>query len=229
LELTDQRTAFLAADSDTLASQGGWGLLAKSLPQEGGGPLTLKEFSNAQSQTVHFPDALTLAKLAGLMQARAKRYQIVLQSEATYAELQNGPVVLVGLLNNDWTKRIVGKLRFGVERLDGGKVVIRDRDHPEREDWSIDYYAPYMEISKDYALVLRATDPKTEQIVVAAAGMSVFGTIAAGEFLTNQNEIRKLAAGAPKGWERKNMEILLSTEVIRGNPGPPKVIATYFW
>jgi hypothetical protein len=57
----------------------------------------------------------------------------------------------------------------------------------------------------------------------------VFGTIAPGEFLTNPNEIRKLAAAAPKGWERKNIEILLSTEVIRGNPGPPKVVATYLW
>ena len=76
---------------------------------------------------------------------------------------------------------------------------------------------------------MRATDPKTEQMVVAAAGMSVFGTLAAAEFITDENEIRKLAAVAPKGWERKNMEIVLSTDVIRANPGPPKVVATYFW
>jgi len=108
-------------------------------------------------------------------------------------------------------------------------VLIRDRTNPLRSDWFIDYYAPYLEITRDYALIVRATDPKTEQIVVAAGGMSVFGTLAAGEFLTNRNEIRKLATAAPKGWKRKNMEIVLSTEVIRGNPGPPKVVATYFW
>jgi hypothetical protein len=133
------------------------------------------------------------------------------------------------LLNNDWTKRLVGSLRFTAERPGEGKVLIRDRANPLRSDWSIDYYAPLLEISKDYALIIRATDPKTEQMVVAAAGMSVFGTLAAGEFLTNRNEIRKLTAAAPTGWERKNMEIVLSTEVIRGNPGPPKVVATYFW
>jgi hypothetical protein len=196
---------------------------------DGDGPLTLKQFHNAPSQTVHFADAITLTKFASMVQARGKRYRVVSQTEATYADLQNGPAILIGLLNNDWTKRLVGSLRFTVDRKVGGKVLIRDRTNPLRSDWSIDYYAPLLEISKDYALVMRATDPKTEQMVVAAAGMSVFGTLAAGEFITDENEIRKLAAVAPKGWERKNMEIVLSTDVIRANPGPPKVVATYFW
>jgi hypothetical protein len=196
---------------------------------DGDGPLTLKQFHNAESQTVHFDDAITLAKFAGMIQAEGKRYRIVSQTEATYADLQNGPAILIGLLNNDWTKRLVGSLRFTVDRPGGGKVLIRDRTNPLRSDWSIDYNTPLLEISKDYALILRATDPRTEKMVVTAAGMSVFGTLAAGEFLTDRNEIRKLAAAAPKGWERKNIEIVLSTEVIRGNPGPPKVVATYFW
>lgn len=192
-------------------------------------PLTLREFHSAQSQMLHVDDAITLARFAGMIQARGKRYRIVSQSEANYADLQSSPVVLIGLLNNDWTKRLVGSLRFTVERLGGGKVLIRDRTNPLRSDWLIDYSEPLLEISKDYALVLRATDPKTEQMVVAAAGMSIFGTLAAGEFLTNRNELRKLAAAAPKGWERKNLEIVLSTEVIRGHPGPPTVVATHFW
>lgn len=167
---------------------------------DGDGPLTLKQFHNAQSQTVHFADAITLAKFASMVQSRGKRYRIVSQTDATYADLRNGPAILVGLLNNEWTKRLVGNLRFTVERSDGGKVLIRDRTNPLRSDWFVDYYAPLMEISKDYALVMRATDPKTEQIVVAAAGISVFGTLAAGEFLTDENELQKFAATAPKGW-----------------------------
>jgi hypothetical protein len=196
---------------------------------DGDGPLTLKQFHNAQSQTVHFADATALAKFASMVQARGKRYRIASQTEATYANLQNDPVILIGLLNNDWTKRLVDSLRFTVDRQGGGKVVIRDRTNPLRGDWFIDYYAPLLEISKDYALILRATDPKTEKMVVAAAGLSVFGTLAAGEFLTNRDELRKLAAVAPKGWDRKNMEIVLSTEVIRGDAGPPTVVATHFW
>jgi hypothetical protein len=34
---------------------------------------------------------------------------------------------------------------------------------------------------------------------------------------------------APAGWDRKNMELVLSTEVINGHSSPPKVEAAYFW
>jgi hypothetical protein len=198
-------------------------------PPDENGQLTLKAFHTAENQMVHVADATTLARFASLIQARGKRYRIVSQSEATYADLQNSPVVLIGLLNNDWTRRLVGDLRFTVDRPGPGKVRIRDRDNPARTDWFIDYYAPFLDIVKDYALVMRATDPKTEQMTVTAAGMSIFGTLAAGEFLTDPNEIRKLDAVAPRDWKRRNLEIVLSTDVIRGNPGPPTVVATHLW
>jgi hypothetical protein len=195
----------------------------------GNGLMTLKEFHSAESQLVHVADASTLARFASLLERHGKRYRIASQSEATYADLQNSPVVLIGLLNNDWTKRLVGQLRFSVERPGPGKVLIRDRSHSERSDWFIDFYRPFLEISRDYALVLRATDPKTEQMVVAAGGMSVFGTLAAAEFLTNENEFSKLAKLVPRGWGRRNIEIVISTDVIRGHPGPPSIVASHFW
>jgi hypothetical protein len=84
-------------------------------------------------------------------------------------------------------------------------------------------------VTRDYALVLRMVDPKTEQMVVVAAGITVFGTTAAADFLTNRREMKKLAAVAPAGWENKNMEIVLATDVIRGRSGPATVIAAQFW
>jgi hypothetical protein len=77
--------------------------------------------------------------------------------------------------------------------------------------------------------VLRVLDPKTEQMVVTAAGISVFGTLAAGEFLTNPNEFKKIEAVAPRGWSRNNFEIVLSTDVIRGKSGHPNIVAEHFW
>jgi len=72
-------------------------------------------------------------------------------------------------------------------------------------------------------------DPKTEQMVVVAAGITVFGTFAAGEFLTDPNELKKLAAVAPRDWEGKNVELVLETNVIRGRSGPASIIAAQFW
>src|SRR5262249_23209540 len=129
---------------------------------------------------------------------------------------QYGPAVLIGLANNDWTERLVGKMRFTVEHRQPRKLILHDRDNPVREDWMVDYTTPVLSVTRDYALVVSVLDPKTEQRMVTAAGLSVFGTLAAGEFLTTADEFRKIQPIAPKGWQRKNLELVLSTDVIRG-------------
>jgi hypothetical protein len=207
--------------------EGGRGLPSGSATANA--PVTLKDFHNSESETVHVYDAMTLAKFAALMEAGGRKYQLVSQSEATFSDLQNGPAILVGLMNNSWTERLVPQLRFTVEHPAPSKIVIRDGNNPSRSDWSLDYSQPYLDVTKDYALVLRMVDPKTEQTVVVAAGISVFGTFAAGDFLTRREEMKKLAAIAPRGWEKKNMELVLSTDVIRGRSGPPSIVAAQFW
>src|SRR5258705_416876 len=81
------------------------------------------------------------------------------QSEATFADLQYGPAVLIGLANNDWTERLVRKLRFTLEHRSPGKLVLRDSNNPAREDWAVDYRMPYLSVNRDYALVVRVLDP----------------------------------------------------------------------
>jgi hypothetical protein len=191
--------------------------------------LTLRDFHNSATETVNVYDAFTLAKFTGLLEAKGKRFEFASQSDATFTDLQNGPTILVGLLNNNWTERLVPNLRFTAQWQDANKVIIRDHNNPSRQDWLVDYSAPYLDVTRDYALVLRMLDPKTEQMVVVAAGITVFGTSAAGDFLTSRDEMKKLAAIAPPGWEKKNMEIVLSTDVIRGRSGPANVVAAQFW
>lgn len=191
--------------------------------------LTLREFHNSAASTVNVYDAFTLARFSGLLQARGARIRFASQSDATFTDLQNGPAVLVGLLNNNWTQRLMPKLRFTVEEPTADKVVILDRNNPANQDWSVDYSVPYLKVTRDYALVLRMIDPKTEQPVVMDAGITVFGTSAAALFLTSSSEMKKLTAIAPPGWEKKNMEIVLATDVIQGRSGPATILAAQFW
>jgi hypothetical protein len=191
--------------------------------------LSLSDFHNSPSETVNVYDAFTSAKFAGLIQASGQRFDFASQSDATFTDLQKGPTILVGLLNNSWTERLVDKLRFTVEQPTPNQVSIRDRNNPQNQEWSVNYSTPYLDLTRDYALVLRMVDPKTEQMVVVAAGITVFGTSAAADFLTNRHEMKKLAAVAPLGWENKNMEIVLATDVIRGKSGPATVVAAQFW
>jgi hypothetical protein len=189
----------------------------------------MRAFHTLPSQTVHIGDAKALARFAGLLESHRKAYRIATQTEADFQDLQNGPAILIGLLNNDWTERLVGKLRFTVERPAPGKVIIRDSDQPSRTDWSMDYLTPVAEITKDYAIVVRALDPKTDQMVVMVGGISVFGTLAAGEFLTSERDLRQLEAETPKRWQQRNLELVLSTDVIRGKSGHARIVARHFW
>ncbi len=190
--------------------------------------LTLSDFHNSPFETVNVHDVITMTKFAALMEASGRQFELKSQSDATFTDLQNGPTILVGLLNNSWTERLMPKLRFTVEDV-SDKVTIRDRNNPSRQDWSVDYATPYLDVTRDYAIVLRMLDPKTEQMVVVDAGITVFGTSAAGDLLTSRNEMKKVAAIAPPGWEKKNMELVLSTDVIRGRSGPATIVAAQFW
>jgi len=191
--------------------------------------LTLLDYHGLASQMMLVPDAVTVARFAGLLQSKGKSYRVASQSEVTFADLQYGPAVLVGLANNDWTGRLVGKLRFTLEHRPPGKLVLVDSQNPTREEWAVDYRIPYLTLTRDYALVVRVLDPKTEQMVVTAAGLASFGTVAAGEFLTKPEEFRKILKVAPRGWQQKNFEMVLSTDVIRGKSGHPNIVAAHFW
>ena len=191
--------------------------------------MSLSDFHGFDYETVHADDAETLARVTGFFGSRHKSYQIATQSQTTYADLQRSPVVLVGLMNNDWTERLVLNLRFKVARLSPNVLSIRDGENPGNTTWSIDYSKPYLDLTRDYAIVGRLPDPKTGQMVVTIAGLSVFGTMAAGEFVTDPEQIKAIDTIAPRGWEHKSVELVLSTDVIHGVPGRARILASRFW
>jgi hypothetical protein len=41
--------------------------------------------------------------------------------------------------------------------------------------------------------------------------------------------MERFAAHAARGWERRNLEIVLETELAGDDWGEPQVVATYFW
>ncbi|MBV9744188.1 MAG: hypothetical protein JO099_10515 [Acidobacteriia bacterium] len=209
--------------------EGGQTKPPSGVPQPPVEALTMRAFHVLPSQTIHIGDAKALARFAGLLESHGKTYRVATQTEANFQDLQNGPAILIGLLNNDWTERLVGKLRFTVERPAPGKVILRDSQNPSRTDWSMDYLTPVNEITKDFAIVVRALDPKTDQMVVMVGGISVFGTLAASEFLTSARDLERLETQAPKGWRERNVELVLATDVIRGRSGHARIVASHFW
>lgn len=84
-------------------------------------------------------------------------------------------------------------------------------------------------ITEDLAIVARIMDSETNQPTIIVAGLCPPGTQAAGEFVTNPEYLREFLRNAPPSWQTKNLEVLLSVNVIDGQPGPPRVLATSVW
>jgi hypothetical protein len=177
-----------------------------------------------------FGDAVTLARLTGLLRASHKRYDIRRGEDFTLTEFRKGPVVLIGAFNNEWTMRLEDSLRFVFEKNHETKVnYIRDKQQPASPRWSADPSKPYAQFTEDYAIISRFVNPLTERMVVVVAGMTKDGTIAAGEFVTEPQYMDALEKRAPKGWDKKNLQVVIRTEVVRGAPGPPMIMAMHVW
>ena len=126
--------------------------------------------------------------------------------------------------------RLANELRFTYQWNDATRTGrILDRQDPSNRSWVLDPSIPYSNFTRDYAVVSRFLDPLTEKMVVVVGGMGRDGTIAAGEFVTEPRYLEMLASRAPRNWERKNLQVVLATDVINGNTGPPRILATYFW
>jgi hypothetical protein len=137
--------------------------------------------------------------------------------------------VLIGLNNNRWTTGLLGNLRYYFRRDANGNDELHDRQDDKQPRWSWPIVDSDERMTEDFAIVTRVVDPSTEQTVVAAAGLRHFGTLAAGDFLTNEAYMREAFQNAPPGWHEKNIQIVLRTRVVDGAAGPPKVVATHFW
>lgn len=196
-------------------------------PQVGSNPEPLY-FRLHYSGLFAMADVITLTHTAATLEARHKAFRVVPASGASFAQLREGPIVLIGAFDNIWTLRVTQKLRFGFESKDGVAVLV-DRKSKTQTTWATAWDTPYEKLSRDYAIVARIHDSITGQPMIIAAGISEEGTEAAGEILYNPVYLDALLAKVPANWEQMNIEAVIQTQVIQGHPGPPTVLAVEAW
>uniref|UniRef100_Q020J3 Uncharacterized protein n=1 Tax=Solibacter usitatus (strain Ellin6076) TaxID=234267 RepID=Q020J3_SOLUE len=174
-------------------------------------------------------DSFAMAQISGFLTAREKLYRLRGSQTTPFAELQGNPVVLIGAFNNDWTLRLTEDLRFSLINDGPATRGVRDRGRGTGLAWSVSRTPQGWIADEDYALVTRRADPSTGQTVISAGGITTYGTQAAGVFLTTPAQFREALRSAPRDWPRKNIQIVLQVKVAESTPGPPRVLAAYFW
>lgn len=185
------------------------------------------------SPTVPFADAVTIARVVGALEAKGKKVLIRRESASSFSDLREGPVVLIGAFNNEWSLRLTHPLRYSLA-LDSEKhlVYIRDVKNPNTRNWSwrTDQSTDHRlgvgsPVLKDYALISRIRNSETGHVVVVVGGLYTYGTEAAGEFLTDPQFLQAMVKVAGQDSARQNLQIVLETTVTDETPGPPKVVA----
>jgi hypothetical protein len=221
-----------------------WGPLVKSsepvlfcvADQSHYSTITLRDAADPSRQTqlqdnltaIIIDDLNPIVRVAGLLQSSGKKYNLKGEGTTNLMDLRNGPTVFIGAFDNAWTLRLTAPLRyhFAVNReMTDFRIV--DSTKSGQPGWVVNRQQQMTTNNyRDFAIVARFTDSTTGKLAVIIAGVARGGTRVATEYLTDPADLAQLerAAGG-----KKNMEVVLSTQIIDGEPGTPKVEASYFW
>jgi len=205
------------------------------LPAKGGAPGTVQvrpgEFPHLVNLHVSTGNFESVLALSLLLAAKGVSPQLRVGAAMSLQDVGQHPVISIGAFNNPWTIRRNAELRFAFEgdgADESAALSIKDRQHPETP-WVVSDRFPWKAQTIDYAVITRLFDRTSGNVFITAAGINTFGTRAAGEFLTDPRYWDALVQSAPTGWQKKNLQIVLETSVVGTTPGPPRVLATYFW
>jgi hypothetical protein len=182
------------------------------------------------SEQITLSDALTLSKVVSYLESCGKEYRVEMQDFVRFRDLRNGPAILLGGFNNQWTLSFAQHLRFAFKSNRGRtKTWICDSETPSQQHWIHDWSLPLPAMTEDHAIVARVLHSETGHAIVIAGGHMACGTAAAGEFVTNSSYLENAITGDSCDWTYANLELVIATSVVRGVSGPPRVSASYVW
>ena len=175
-------------------------------------------------------DLNAINTLSGYLRRNSKDFVVRAAQEITLSDLRAGPAVLYGSYHNEWSNLLEGHLRFQFRgEADPHMRWIEDPGNPQSRDWAMARGAAYDQVSSDYALVTRAQDPNTGQWWIGIGGLTGHGTLAINQFLLDPASMSGLADQLPRGWEKKNLQVVFAINVIHGSAGAARVVASQAW
>ena len=180
------------------------------------------------SPSTPFVDAEVSARLSAWVRSHGKAFKVSRSSALTLDDFRHEPVVLIGAFDNFWNLTLLSKLRYHIQIDPVTKEEwIEDRQNLGMHEWKGSGKLIYADSSTDFALVTRVLDHDTGNWILAAAGLGMHGTEAAGDLLSDPKYSQLIPDSVRSG--KKNIQIVLKTTVISGHTGAPQVIAVYTW
>ena len=183
-----------------------------------------------QKVNVGIRGASAAEELAVYLRGKGKDSVVCPTQDVKLAELQSNPVILYGMFLHELAASLGVDLHYRFRKESShGLRWIEDASHPANKNWSVDMSAPYSQMNSDYALITRVQDKTTGRWWIGVAGLTELGTLAANHVVIDPNTMSTIGAGLPRGWEHKNLQIVLEIKVAQGSVGATRVVATYTW
>jgi hypothetical protein len=175
-------------------------------------------------------DAASASQVSAVLGRMGGNPRVLGAASTNFTDLQITSGVFIGAFNNPWTLRLQEPLRYQFVRNATDQTYdIVDTKHPDSRLYQIDKTKPYSQSTQDYGIVARFLSPTTERETVIIAGIGANGTLAATSMATDERFFGALVRSAGKNAATKNIEILVTTQIIDNHTGPPKVLDVQYW
>ena len=152
-------------------------------------------------------------------------YQVKLATTSHSRTFAPAPPFWWAISYTRWTQ-ISNQMRFFV---DGFRHPAGITDNGKPTEWALPNLPRDRRTTEDYAIVSRVFHPDTHAMLVELAGITQYGTDAASDLVTNPDLMADALRGAPAGWQKKNLQLVLHVKVISGAPSSPRVVKSYYW
>ena len=182
-----------------------------------------RDLVGLKNDFVTIGDLSANVRVASLLSMHRKQFDLRCGEDVAFSDLRQSPTILIGAFNNSWTMELTGDLPY---RFDRG-LIIKDQ-FDRKQVWTPSYNSDNT-VATDYAVVTRMLRSRTGKPLIAIAGITQSGTRAAADFITDPDQMKKLASIAPRDWPQKNLQFVLQTRVVNAIPTSPVVVAVKSW
>jgi hypothetical protein len=169
---------------------------------------------------IGFGDVAATARIASVLTSLDKSYEIRYGNDITVSDFHSSPSILIGGFSNVWTMELMRNLPIRLESRENGDC-IADTESKTRVWRAIG--------NDDYAVITRLLNSETGNFVLIIAGIGTSGNQAASNFLADKDRLGAVLKALPKAWERKNLQIVVHTTIVKNVPALTDVQATRVW
>jgi hypothetical protein len=185
--------------------------------------ISASDLQPAYNSFVATNDVFAISYISTALTKQSVSFQERFPGDISFAELRSSPSVLVGGFNNPMTVELTKHLPFV---MNSGSEI--DETQTPNRKWTLHVQVGTHDTA-DYAIISRLPGNGDDPPLMSVAGLGGYGTEAAAKLVTDPKAIEELVHALPRGWEKRNLQVVLSIKVSDFKVTSREVVASRVW